>query len=71
MKKILILLILFSQTITAQELFWPEITRTNKPWTRWWWPGSIVTQQDLTAAMEKYKKTGLGGMEVAVIYGVK
>ena len=18
---------------------WPEITRINKPWTRWWWPG--------------------------------
>jgi hypothetical protein len=71
MKKILILLLLFSQVISAQELAWPEISRTNKPWTRWWWPGSIVTQQDLTAAMEKYQKAGLGGMEIAVIYGVK
>lgn len=71
MKKILILLFLFSQALSAQELAWPEITRTNKPWSRWWWPGSIVTQQDLTAAMEKYQKAGLGGMEIAVIYGVK
>ena len=71
MKKLLFLLLVFSQALAAQELAWPEITHTNKPWSRWWWPGSIVTQQDLTAAMEKYKKAGLGGMEVTVIYGVK
>jgi hypothetical protein len=71
MKKLLILLLLFSQTIAAQQLSWPEITRMNKPWTRWWWPGSIVNPSDLTAAMGKYQKAGLGGMEIAVIYGVK
>ncbi|MCX6333492.1 MAG: glycosyl hydrolase [Bacteroidia bacterium] len=71
MKKILILFLLFSQAIAAQELSWPVVTRTNKPWTRWWWPGSIVTQQDLTAAMEKYRKAGLGGLELTAIYGVK
>jgi hypothetical protein len=71
MKKLFIVFLLFSQALAAQQLSWPEITRTNKPWTRWWWPGSIVTQQDLTAAMEKYQKAGLGGMEIAVIYGVK
>jgi hypothetical protein len=71
MKKLLVLFLLFSQAVAAQELAWPEITHTNKPWTRWWWPGSIVSQSDLTAAMEKYRKAGLGGMEIAVIYGVK
>jgi hypothetical protein len=50
---------------------WPAITNETKPWTRWWWPGSIVTQQDLTAAMEKYNKAGLGGLELTVIYGVR
>ena len=70
-KRFLIIFLLFSQTIAAQQLAWPEITRENKPWTRWWWPGSIVTPEDLTAAMEKYQKAGLGGMEIAVIYGVK
>jgi len=71
MKKYLLVALLFSQTISAQQISWPEITRENKPWTRWWWPGSIVTPPDLTAAMETYKKAGLGGMEIAVIYGVK
>ena len=70
-KSILILFLLFMQTISAQEISWPEITRENKPWTRWWWPGSIVTPADLTSAMEKYHDAGLGGMEIAVIYGVK
>ena len=71
MKRILILTLLFSQALAAQQLSWPETTRMNKPWTRWWWPGSIVTPADLTSAMEKYQKAGLGGMEIAVIYGVK
>jgi hypothetical protein len=70
-KRFLILFLFFSQMISAQQLSWPEITRENKPWTRWWWPGSIVTQQDLTAAMEKYRKAGLGGLEITPIYGVK
>ena len=67
--------VLFSVELIAQDsrqiLSWPEITRENKPWTRWWWPGSIVNPSDLSSAMEKYKKAGLGGMEIAVIYGVK
>jgi len=70
-KKYLIFFLLFSQALVAQQISWPEITRETKPWTRWWWPGSIVTPADLTAAMEKYRDAGLGGMEIAVIYGVK
>ncbi len=72
---IAVFILLFSQAIFAQQskmqLSWPQITRENKPWTRWWWPGSIVTPADLTAAMEKYRDAGLGGLEITVIYGVK
>ncbi len=70
-KRFLIIIMFFCQVLSAQQLSWPEITRMNKPWTRWWWPGSIVTPTGLTSAMEKYQKAGLGGMEIAVIYGVK
>jgi len=74
-KKLSFLIFLFSQTLFAQQtkaqLAWPEITRENKPWTRWWWPGSIGSQTDVTSAMEKYKQAGIGGLEVTVIYGVK
>jgi hypothetical protein len=74
-KKLTFLLLLFGQVLSAQQsktqLSWPEITRENKPWTRWWWPGSIVSKPDLSANMEKYQKAGLGGLEVTVIYGAK
>ncbi|MDO8542001.1 MAG: glycosyl hydrolase [Opitutaceae bacterium] len=50
---------------------WPEITRENKPWTRWWWPGSAVDQAGLTAQMEKLAAAGLGGMEITPIYGAR
>ena len=50
---------------------WPEITNETKPWTRWWWHGSSVTERDLTTLMESYQKVGLGGMEITPIYGVR
>lgn len=64
------LTILFYQQAFSQPQ-WPAIKQENKPWTRWWWEGSIGTKADLSAAMEKYRKAGLGGMELTVIYGVK
>jgi len=70
-KTFLFVMLLVSQALPAQQAAWSELTRENKPWTRWWWPGSIVTKPGLTAAMEKYRDAGLGGMEIAVIYGVK
>ena len=74
-KKILITYLLFLQSIAAfpqkTHLSWPEITRENKPWSRWWWPGSIVNKADITTNLETYKAAGLGGMEVTCIYGVK
>lgn len=67
---------LFSTAQTNAQRFssaldWPQITSQNKPWTRWWWLGSIVNKADLTAEMEKYKQAGLGGLEITPIYGVK
>lgn len=58
------------QNISAQ-IQWPAITKTTKPWTRWWWEGSSVDKPDLTAAMQLYQQAGLGGLEITPIYGVK
>ncbi len=55
----------------TSPLAWPPITKQNKPWTRWWWLGSIVNKQDLTTEMRKYEQAGLGGLELTPIYGVK
>src|SRR5688500_16792281 len=66
--------IAFSFTFFAIVAFaqpkWPAIHSTNKPWTRWWWPGSAVNAKDLTANLEAYKAAGLGGVEITPIYGV-
>src|SRR5207342_3016247 len=50
---------------------WPAITAEMKPWTRWWWQGSAVNPAELTANLDKYRRVGLGGVEVTPIYGVK
>jgi hypothetical protein len=49
---------------------WPAINRETKPWTRWWWHGSALTKEGITAEMEAYQKAGLGGLEITPIYGV-
>jgi hypothetical protein len=55
----------------SSQLQWPEVSQQTKPWTRWWWMGSTVNKENLTEAMEEYKKAGLGGLEITPIYGVK
>ena len=60
-----------SRKVETGELSWPEITRQNKPWTRWWWPASAVQESDIVSMMDDYAEAGLGGVEVTTIYGAK
>lgn len=50
---------------------WPEAGSETRPWTRWWWHGSTVDPEGLTANMEEIAKAGFGGVEITPIYGVK
>ncbi|MFD2036452.1 glycosyl hydrolase [Belliella marina] len=50
---------------------WPEITKESKPWTRWWWMGSAVDKENIDYLLEEYDRVGLGGVEIAPIYGAK
>ena len=62
----------FSQSpASAESLGWPELTKENKPWTRWWWPGSGVDKTSLTRQLEQFAAAGLGGVEITPIYGAK
>ncbi len=65
------LFLLFIGLRSPAQVKWPAITQTMKPWTRWWWEGSAVNKTDLTAAMQKYRDAGLGGLEITPIYGVR
>src|SRR5207247_366122 len=43
----------------------------SEPWTRWWWMGSAVDRENLTAELEGLAAAGLGGVEVTSTYGVR
>ncbi len=60
-----------STALAAESSPWPEITTENKPWIRWWWPGSGVDPASLTAELTAFRAAGLGGVEVTPIYGAK
>lgn len=50
---------------------WPSITKEAKPWVRWWWLGSAVSEKGLTYNLDEMAKAGMGGVEITPIYGVK
>lgn len=50
---------------------WPVIEKQMKPWTRWWWMGNAVDEQNLNLVLKKYADAGLGGVEITPIYGAK
>lgn len=43
----------------------------KKPWTRWWWMGSSVDSMNIKQNLIALKNVGIGGVEIAPIYGVK
>jgi len=49
----------------------PEITSQSKPWTRWWWMGSAIDSVNIKQNLIDLQKVGIGGVEIAPIYGVK
>ena len=55
----------------VSDLAWPALKRENKPWTRWWWPGSAVDKANITSQLEAIAAAGFGGVEITPIYGAK
>jgi hypothetical protein len=68
---LLCLALLPASFASAADLGWPELIRDNKPWTRWWWPGSAVDKASLTRQLEQLAAAGIGGVEITPIYGAK
>ena len=50
---------------------WPEVKKEHRPWTRWWWMGSAVDKQNIQKLLVQYAQAGIGGVEIAPIYGAK
>ena len=49
---------------------WPAITSERRPWTRWWWMGSAVSEEEITRHLQLFQQAGFGGVEISPIYGV-
>ncbi|WP_202915900.1 glycosyl hydrolase [Pontibacter pamirensis] len=57
-------------TMQAQNAaVWPEVKKETRPWTRWWWMGSAVDEQNIDRLLDEYAAAGIGGVEIAPIYG--
>ncbi|WP_430973142.1 glycosyl hydrolase [Sunxiuqinia rutila] len=56
---------------SAQQVSWPTPTRESKPWTRWWWMGNAVDQENITRELQELARAGIGGVEITPIYGVQ
>lgn len=68
---LLLILLITCQPEKKESLSWPEISQENKPWTRWWWHGSDVSPEGISAELKAYKEAGIGGMEITPIYGIR
>ncbi|GHH84588.1 glycosyl hydrolase family 2 [Streptomyces sulfonofaciens] len=56
---------------TAAEtagLGWGPFTHEMRPWTRWWWLGSAVTEEGLARHLRQFADVGFGGVEIQPIY---
>ena len=74
MKKLLVFnLLLIGSIAFAQSSFsgLPEMSNTQKPWTRWWWMGNAVDKENLRDNLIQLSEAGIGGVEITPIYGVK
>ncbi|RDC62756.1 glycosyl hydrolase [Adhaeribacter pallidiroseus] len=62
---------LLAQNQSASPLSsgWPTVKKENRPWTRWWWMGSAVDEKNISHLLAQYAEAGLGGVEIAPIYG--
>ena len=50
---------------------WPALEQSCKPWTYWWWMGSAVDKESITALLEDFSQAGMGGVHIIPIYGAK
>lgn len=63
--------VLSGTDVHSQTAVWPAVKKEMKPWTRWWWMGNAVNEADIKTSLNSFQQAGIGGVEIAPIYGVK
>ncbi|MBW6537585.1 MAG: hypothetical protein K0B11_21430 [Mariniphaga sp.] len=67
----LFVFILFFGACKQEQVVWPESSQDSKPWTRWWWPGNAVDEENIRRELQEMADAGIGGVEITSIYGVQ
>ncbi len=76
-KRLLVLIVLMLQCFfinteaRCQSPVWPQVKKEMHPWIRWWWMANAVNENDIATLLNTYNQAGIGGVEIAPIYGVK
>ena len=70
MKKIFFITLLVS-LLACRETKQDYYYNTEKPWAYWWWHGSSVTKEGISANLKAYAGAGIGGLHIVPIYGVE
>ena len=52
----------------ATSLIVRPYSSNSRPWTRWWWFASIITEKDIRWNLDWLKANGFGGVEIAWVY---
>jgi hypothetical protein len=68
---LLIFILLTTPVVNAQHTPWPQVEKESKPWARWWWMGNAVDENNIKSLLNQYNEAGIGGVEIAPIYGAK
>jgi hypothetical protein len=54
------------QHLSELKAGWLAPSRTYRPHTRWWWPGSAVTTEGITWELQQMSAQGMGGVEIMI-----
>ena len=68
---VIIFLLSYVSAFAQSTATWPPSLPEARPYTRWWWLGSALDEAGLRYNLSEYAKTGIGGVEITPIYGVK
>lgn len=58
-----------AQNTNSAQNVWPAVKKETHPWTRWWWMGNAVDEQNVASLLKQYHDAGIGGVEITPIYG--
>ena len=62
------LILLINSCAQKNEIEQPVFELNSKPYTRYWWFASMITEEDIRFNLDWLKANGFGGVEIAWVY---